>query len=333
MTRDTKIGLLVGLAFIILFGIILSEKGSSKQPLDTPQFAAYKPMVEVLPAQQTANVEPKPNFALPQLRQRSSGTQGARPGNSAGPIAQQRPSRNQGPPEAPSPTATNTANVPQRESQVIKPPAAQPSREPQQPSESLRKLLGPPQSSGLAQLGNQPTDTASPSAQSNAGSNMQYTVQEGDTLIAICRRFYGSGSPKLVRAIMQLNQPKLPRPEQLRAGQVITIPQAAQGLFVAVDDHPAAAITRNFTSRRTRPIVKTIKLAKAPPPQAVRWYTVQADDTLTKIATRMLGNPQAWKQVFELNHDTISNPHMVRAGAKIRIPASSTMVVSQGTSP
>ena len=75
------------------------------------------------------------------------------------------------------------------------------------------------------------------------------------------------------------------------------------------------------------------ELAKAPQVQTVRWYTVQADDTLTKIATRMLGNPQAWKQVFELNQDTISNPHLVRAGAKIRIPASSAMAVGQGTSP
>ena len=331
MTRDTKIGLLVGLAFIILFGIILSEKGSSKQPSDAPQFAAYKPMVEVLPAQQTANVEPRPNFTLPQLRQRSSTPPSARLRDSAQPIAQQSPTRDQTLPNAPSPGASNTANVPKHQSQIIKPPPAQPSR-PQQPSKSLQKLLGPPQSSGLAQLEDQPTDTASPSAQSPPLSTVQYTVQKGDTLIAICKRFYGSGSPKLVRTIMQLNQPQLLRPEQLRAQQIITIPQAAQELFVAVDDHPSVAITRNLASPTTAK-VKIIKLAKAPQPQTVRWYTVQADDTLTKIATRMLGNPQAWKQVFELNQDTISNPHMVRAGSKIRIPTSTTMAVGQGTSP
>jgi len=38
MTKETKIGLLVGLAFIILFAIILSEKGAGPRPQGTPQF-------------------------------------------------------------------------------------------------------------------------------------------------------------------------------------------------------------------------------------------------------------------------------------------------------
>lgn len=38
MTKETKIGLLVGLAFIILFAIILSEKGAAPQNAAMPQF-------------------------------------------------------------------------------------------------------------------------------------------------------------------------------------------------------------------------------------------------------------------------------------------------------
>ena len=40
MTRETKIGLLVGMGFIILFGIILSEAGSRRRAMIAPQYAA-----------------------------------------------------------------------------------------------------------------------------------------------------------------------------------------------------------------------------------------------------------------------------------------------------
>lgn len=37
MTRETKIGLLVGLAFIIVFAIILSEKGAFESKFLAPR--------------------------------------------------------------------------------------------------------------------------------------------------------------------------------------------------------------------------------------------------------------------------------------------------------
>ena len=40
MTKETKIGLLVGLAFIILFAIILSEKGAPQRDAKSPHFAS-----------------------------------------------------------------------------------------------------------------------------------------------------------------------------------------------------------------------------------------------------------------------------------------------------
>jgi hypothetical protein len=39
MTKETKIGLLVGLAFIILFAIILSEKRGTGRDATLPAFA------------------------------------------------------------------------------------------------------------------------------------------------------------------------------------------------------------------------------------------------------------------------------------------------------
>jgi len=43
MTKETKIGLLVGLAFIILFAIILSEKGAPQRDARSPVFATGSP--------------------------------------------------------------------------------------------------------------------------------------------------------------------------------------------------------------------------------------------------------------------------------------------------
>ncbi len=57
MTRETKIGLLVGLGFIILFGIILSEAGSRRRAIVAPQ---YGPLADA----QRDYVQPGPSVML-----------------------------------------------------------------------------------------------------------------------------------------------------------------------------------------------------------------------------------------------------------------------------
>ena len=43
----------------------------------------------------------------------------------------------------------------------------------------------------------------------------------------------------------------------------------------------------------------------------LRTYTVRRSDTLSGIAQRELGDASRWPEIFERNHDVISNPDRI----------------------
>ena len=49
-------------------------------------------------------------------------------------------------------------------------------------------------------------------------------------------------------------------------------------------------------------------------------YTVQKGDNLSKIAKNLLGNANAWKQIFEANRDVLDNPDKIFPGQTLKIP-------------
>ena len=53
---------------------------------------------------------------------------------------------------------------------------------------------------------------------------------------------------------------------------------------------------------------------------AAKTYTVQAGDTLSKIAKEHLGNAGAYMKIFEANKDQLSDPDKIKPGQVLRIP-------------
>ncbi len=51
-----------------------------------------------------------------------------------------------------------------------------------------------------------------------------------------------------------------------------------------------------------------------------RTYTVQPGDSLSKIAQREYGDAAQWKQIFEANRATISNPDLIHPGQVLTLP-------------
>jgi nucleoid-associated protein YgaU len=49
-------------------------------------------------------------------------------------------------------------------------------------------------------------------------------------------------------------------------------------------------------------------------------YTVQAGDTLGKIAQKVYGDGSRWKEIFEANKETIKNPDLIQVGQELKIP-------------
>jgi len=61
------------------------------------------------------------------------------------------------------------------------------------------------------------------------------------------------------------------------------------------------------------------RLSVVAPPQS-RFYTVQAGDSLSKIAKEMYGDPMKYNAIFEANTPMLKDPNNIYPGQQLRIP-------------
>lgn len=66
--------------------------------------------------------------------------------------------------------------------------------------------------------------------------------------------------------------------------------------------------------------IKVVAPAQAPAPE-FETYTVQAGDTLSKIAKAKFGDVTAYMKIFEANRDVLSDPDKIKPGQTLKIPA------------
>lgn len=59
---------------------------------------------------------------------------------------------------------------------------------------------------------------------------------------------------------------------------------------------------------------------QAPASTSAKTYTVQAGDSLWKIAKQFYGKGSAWPRIHEANKELISNPDVIQPGWTLRIP-------------
>lgn len=116
-----------------------------------------------------------------------------------------------------------------------------------------------------------------------------YTVQVGDTFEKIAKAKLGSAA--LASVIKQANPMKDPR--RLRAGDQIRIPRDPSN----VQGKPAT------------------------PAPSGDVYTVMPGDTLSGIASKLLGSSKHWQLILDANAGTLDSAEKLRPGMKLRIPS------------
>jgi nucleoid-associated protein YgaU len=149
-------------------------------------------------------------------------------------------------------------------------------------------------------LPSSPVPTTAPrTAPAPAAKGPQYVVQKGDSLIRIASKTLGSGSRWT--EIQALNGGLDPR--NLHPGMTLSLPAAAK---VPKSGSPAAA-----------------KPAKRPPSASpssgTGTYVVRAGDTLSSIASRVLGDGNRWREILSANPGL--NPKRLFVGKSLRVPA------------
>jgi len=309
MTRETKIGLLVGLAFIILFGIILSEKGSGRDQLTTTPIAAREPVIELVPS-----VEPQ-NFNLvekTQSQQDGSSRQSGRPATHS---SEGRHTPDPG-----------TGTVPVRK----------PAERPAQLAPKMKELMPPRRTKALARIpASGPTTpaadagkkieiaTVDPSPQKTILAT--HHVLPGETLAGICEKYYPGRAYKMVKPVMQANG--IAKAKKLRAGQDLTLPVnegSRAPAMVPVRRIKPGELAPSTSAHNTL-VYKTLspgEIRRRDPGDTSpgRWYVIRENDTLSKIARKFYGHQRAWHWLYDHNRDVIRNPHVVQPGQRIRLP-------------
>jgi len=309
MTRETKIGLFVGMGVIILIGILISDHLSDAQrqqhaPLNaalegiddprdrpfTPDESAgmrdgfgqtgltggpAPPPVDLNAAEVGPAHPPRDAFEGSVLRQDIYQLQSQT--DSGADLAQRDV-----------PTDRGHTALPSEFSRVTPPPGVS-----RADAEQIRRL-------GPAGAGN--TASAAPRVR-------YHYVKEGETLSSIASHYYGQA--RHYQLIYEANRDKLSSPNAVRPRiQLVIPPDPAQG-------EGAPAVADADASSRS-----TAASAGAASSSGTKEYTVKEGDTLSSIAEQFYGSQNKWTELHKLNKDRLPNANRLRAGMTLRVPTS-----------
>ena len=336
MARETKVGLLAGLAFIICFAIILANRGR-QEPIAPPRSYLADGGASVPGAvQQSAsrmNAVPAGRDVTPSRVDRpapvappASGAELLLPDSPvARPLVPARDSANGGEIGV-NPTGERVLTSRIQDDILRR-------------QELERRLGNPAPDSGATGAPNPQTavpsgSRSSPRPESSANS-VPYTVAPGDTLSKIALAQFGNKSQASINAIFEANRSILTSPDTLKAGLVLSLPvlEAAPRPPNRERERPVSPMVNAPTpsgaeGAKSHPSKKS---AEKPVP-APRWYQVKKNDRYVSIAREQLGDAARWRELHELNKDKFPDPKMIREGVRIKLPTTRMPASAEGRS-
>ena len=359
MARETKVGLIAGLAFIICFAVILANRGQK------PKLTTHRPYlvdrgVDPLPnldasRNERRRTQPKPKAA--QERPAASGRQPAAgdqspavmPSSGARVVFDQPNSSHQQRVADPTPPSER-ANSPQSSQETVAgggdPAGANvdvdtsrvlTSRD---DVEERRRLLQQQLDAlSVRTAAARQTNRPAPLRVSNENAlkspahsdgratptrvdrpRGKHTVVAGDNLSKIAKQYYGTKSKRVVEAIFQANRAALSSPDVVRVGMELVLPSIDGADVTPVR---TAAPDARERSSETQP-------GSTPSQATFRWYQIKKNDRYASIARRELGDEGRWREIFELNKDKFPDPQLIREGVRIKLPTATVANAAGG---
>ena len=293
MTLNVKLSLAICLGFIVSMTWLLGQVSRPVETIPSPLVARatawgdwiIPPMVDERPAEvfyASDDALAEPSFAHPSARERSAQVALA---------ATPPPDTSRAARAAAQSTTTLPPVVASATPPATTPTAATTEPEPPAPAEPL------PAPAVLA-------------ARSSAPQTTDYVIQSGDTLIAIAGEFFDTtASDDEVALILAANPHLGGDPDRIHAGQTIEIP---------VPSRPLARSSARDDSAGGR--VATAAAVEAPREEdsGPHYYTVRKNDSLSRIARRLLGDESRWKEIKRLNG--IEQSSRIYPGMVIKLP-------------
>ncbi len=355
MTRETKIGLLVGLGFIVVFAVLLSNHDPAPPTEKSLVNLAQKTATDTLPLGR-GTVEPENTFA----RGRAEGTVN----NVSGMFPSGASAENEGIAsslviddiirlpsvdslDSPSPGTDLVAlesKTGGQDSAVVSTLAeAQGRKAPPNPLFE-RTIPDPIPTERENQPRKSPALTPDSAGSAESASLKEYVVQRGDTLWKIAKDEYKSSKTAVVEHIVQANAKIIKDKDSLVVGQKIVLPQLPSDLFEPVESVNVSGsgerlvrvdqllqgtsatndrrapedfkpVTKEGDKSKTGTVSTSVDSSAKPAHQE---YIVQPRDTFTNIAEKQLGSKKYWTEIKKLNPGV--DPTRMTPGMKIKLP-------------
>jgi len=343
MTSDAKIGLLLGLVFIFVIAFIINglpnlrpQSTKGEQATNTAQDESLGLADREKKAQETISWD---QLMENQPRQSSEPTPVVANPESASPKPESVVATDSAAPGSRSASPQTTPGSLERLNkglgdiveylvQASAPAAGQKTTEPAPIIDTPKPAAKLPraQATETATMGKLPVTPA-------ASVSKKYIVADGENLASVAKRAYGPEEGNRIvniQRIYEANRNILKSPDEVKAGQELVIPPVERPktvqdkldtalpktLFEKVDSIGKKKVTTTETKEGEKKAEPTKK-----PEAAVRWYVVQEDDSLWKIAVAQLGNGARYAEILKLNGDIVKDEHTVNVGTKLRLPA------------
>ncbi len=329
MARETKVGLLAGLAFIICFAIILANRGRqdpiarsaptlADRSVSTPKIghgipiqAPVRPTTTQSPGAAATNQNQRPGARLNPVRKDTAPQTNQRMVD-----AQRRDSART---SGSTPGARDLSRV---TTPAGNPELTSPSTEQLQRQAILQKRFDAMDNQGVQRKGTKsgaartPRVKSTPIKQSPAKRKKpakplhRYTVKPGDTLTRIAKQHYGRSTGAVVNAIYQANRSNLSSPDALRVNAELVLPEIE------------GAVPQSIVSggKRSASRAATKSSSSKSPAAGFKWYQIKKNDRYVSIARDQLGDGDRWREIYEMNKDKFPDPQRIRHGVRIKLP-------------
>ncbi len=342
MARETKVGLLAGLAFILCFAIILANRGGQEAVTTHLPYQVDRNVAQnAIAVMATSGAK----VVLPDREAPASAS------SSHGPLARSVPQRT-----TPKPPSKETGAVvlsqkaeglqegqrsltsPSQErlerrrtlqeyldSTTSHPAEKEPPGRDATVREQHRNAEQRPTVAGASEQDQHTLQQSQLEPASGTGrrnGTAKYTVVRGDTLSGIATAHYGSGSTAVINALFDANRSALSSPDLLPLGVELILPvidrygspSSGKPTRVADTPKPRRPPSQDTNPKRTR----------------FRWYQIKKNDRYVSIARRELGTASRWREIYELNKDKFPDPQRIREGVRIKLPTASVQRTSVG---